>query len=84
MNKLTLYLSFVMALFMFSACASQPKSTVKADSAVIYADEASGYNATAVMEYFKKTNEEQWLINNNKMVFVLHMMIWKKKIDIHS
>jgi hypothetical protein len=44
MNKLTLYLSFVMALFMFSACSSQPKPTVTADSTVIYADDLKDIN----------------------------------------
>ena len=81
MNKLTLYLSFVMALFMFSACASQPKSTVKADSTVIYADEDSGYKATAVMEFFKKTNKS--ITHNSELAVVVGGKISNALKDIN-
>ena len=81
MNKLTLYLSFVMALFMFSACASQPKSTVKADSTVIYADEDSGYKATVVMEFFKKTNKS--ITHNSELVVVVGGKISNALKDIN-
>ena len=81
MNKLTLYLSFVMALFMFSACASQPKSTVKADSTVIYADEDSGYKATVVMEFFKKTNKS--ITHNSELAVVVGGKISNALKDIN-
>ena len=81
MNKLTLYLSFVMALFMFSACSSQPKPTVKADSTVIYADEDSGYKATAVMEFFKKTNKS--ITHNSELAVVVGGKISNALKDIN-
>ena len=81
MNKLTLYLSFVMALFVFSACASQPKSTVKADSTVIYADEGSGYKATVVMEFFKKTNKS--ITHNSELAVVVGGKISNALKDIN-
>jgi hypothetical protein len=56
MNKKPLLFLGLVALFMLSACASQPDTRIDPTAGGVYSDSDSGYTTTAVMEIFKKTN----------------------------